>query len=309
MNFEQIHQVAMIGAGTMGSGMSMCYAQAGYRSHALQPEPGSPGQIAGPYRQQPGGVRAGGAAHRRRGRSSAGAHPHHHAAGRGLGRGAVRARGGARAAGAQAEALPRVRGSVPGRCAPGHQHLRAAHHRHRRGLPLSRAGGRHALGQPARARAAGRGHPRRADLRRDGRPDLPGHGETGQDAGGGPQGHSRLCQQPPAVCRAARGAAPGRGRGRQRRGRGPHAEVWRRLPLPLARPAGDGRPGRAGHVQYHQPVPVQGAEHHEGAARVLRPRWWPRATLASRPAAASTTTSRVPATRSCASAISISSAS
>jgi 3-hydroxybutyryl-CoA dehydrogenase len=30
MRFEDIHRVAMIGAGTMGAGMGMCYAQAGY---------------------------------------------------------------------------------------------------------------------------------------------------------------------------------------------------------------------------------------------------------------------------------------
>jgi 3-hydroxybutyryl-CoA dehydrogenase len=30
MKFEDVQRVAMIGAGTMGSGMGMCYAQAGY---------------------------------------------------------------------------------------------------------------------------------------------------------------------------------------------------------------------------------------------------------------------------------------
>ncbi len=30
MNFDDIHHVAMIGAGTMGAGMSWCFAQAGY---------------------------------------------------------------------------------------------------------------------------------------------------------------------------------------------------------------------------------------------------------------------------------------
>ncbi len=30
MHFEDLHQVAMIGAGTMGAGMSMCFTQAGY---------------------------------------------------------------------------------------------------------------------------------------------------------------------------------------------------------------------------------------------------------------------------------------
>ena len=30
MQFEEVRRVAMIGAGTMGAGMSMCFAQAGY---------------------------------------------------------------------------------------------------------------------------------------------------------------------------------------------------------------------------------------------------------------------------------------
>ena len=30
MKFEDIHNVAMIGSGTMGAGMSWCFAQAGY---------------------------------------------------------------------------------------------------------------------------------------------------------------------------------------------------------------------------------------------------------------------------------------
>src|SRR5574342_389171 len=30
MKFEDIHNVAMVGAGTMGAGMSWCFAQAGY---------------------------------------------------------------------------------------------------------------------------------------------------------------------------------------------------------------------------------------------------------------------------------------
>ena len=77
-----------------------------------------------------------------------------------------RRRGGVRGPRAQGGDVRRARRGVPSRDALPHQHVDALGDRHRRRVPPSRAGGRHALLQPGAADAPRRGRARAADRRR-----------------------------------------------------------------------------------------------------------------------------------------------